>query len=327
MRRRRIETIKAENYEDYLAQLNKIDEEYSKKEKEKEKKVYLINEDDDDDDYFSLNYKMEKEISLEEREKIDEDNLIKNINLIKEEIQNSPLSISSFKTLDSDKNLKKFYLENFENFQEKLKIVVIGKKKSGKTFFIENFENYNNNNNNKENKNNFFNKNCYEPTISLEFKNKIFNNIKIEFIDTNENIINDCIIKTYYDLCNGIIIVSNNLNEDKNFIENQIKKINKNEKILIFENNNNNMNLFNNNDINKVNLFDLESNEKNKFYDFICKLINLKHNLNHLKNSDYFNINEIEEINLNDNNNNNISNKLISLLNEINIEKNNNNKN
>ena len=325
MRRRRIETIKAENYEDYLAQLNKIDEEYSKKEKEKEKKVYLINE-DDDDDYFSLNYKMEKEISLEEREKIDEDNLIKNINLIKEEIQNSPLSISSFKTLDSDKNLKKFYLENFENFQEKLKIVVIGKKKSGKTFFIENFENYNNNNN-KENKNNFFNKNCYEPTISLEFKNKIFNNVKIEFIDTNENIINDCIIKTYYDLCNGIIIVSNNLNEDKNFIENQIKKINKNEKILIFENNNNNMNLFNNNDINKVNLFDLESNEKNKFYDFICKLINLKHNLNHLKNSDYFNINEIEEINLNDNNNNNISNKLISLLNEINIEKNNNNKN
>ena len=326
MRRRRIETIKAENYEDYLAQLNKIDEEYSKKEKEKEKKVYLINEDDDDDDYFSLNYKMEKEISLEEREKIDEDNLIKNINLIKEEIQNSPLSISSFKTLDSDKNLKKFYLENFENFQEKLKIVVIGKKKSGKTFFIENFENYNNNNN-KENKNNFFNKNCYEPTISLEFKNKIFNNIKIEFIDTNENIINDCIIKTYYDLCNGIIIVSNNLNEDKNFIENQIKKINKNEKILIFENNNNNMNLFNNNDINKVNLFDLESNEKNKFYDFICKLINLKHNLNHLKNSDYFNIKENEEINLNDNNNNNISNKLISLLNEINIEKNNNNKN
>ncbi len=323
MRRRRIETIKAENYEDYLAQLNKIDEEYSKKEKEKEKKVYLINE-DDDDDYFSLNYKMEKEISLEEREKIDEDNLIKNINLIKEEIQNSPLSISSFKTLDSDKNLKKFYLENFENFQEKLKIVVIGKKKSGKTFFIENFENYNNNNNNKENKNNFFNKNCYEPTISLEFKNKIFNNIKIEFIDTNENIINDCIIKTYYDLCNGIIIVSNNLNEDKNFIENQIKKINKNEKILIFENNNNNMNLFNN-DINKVNLFDLESNEKNKFYDFICKLINLKHNLNHLKNSDYFK--ENEEINLNDNNNNNISNKLISLLNEINIDNNNNNKN
>ena len=326
MRRRRIETIKAENYEDYLAQLNKIDEEYSKREKEKEKKVYLINE-DDDDDYFSLNYKMEKEISLEEREKIDEDNLIKNINLIKEEIQNSPLSISSFKTLDSDKNLKKFYLENFENFQEKLKIVVIGKKKSGKTFFIENFENYNNNNN-KENKNNFFNKNCYEPTISLEFKNKIFNNIKIEFIDTNENIINDCIIKTYYDLCNGIIIVSNNLNEDKNFIENQIKKINKNEKILIFENNNNNMNLFNYNDINKVNLFDLESNEKNKFYDYICKLINLKHNLNHLKNSDYFNIKENEEINLNDNNNNNnISNKLISLLNEINIDNNNNNKN
>ena len=325
MRRRRIETIKAENYEDYLAQLNKIDEEYSKKEKEKEKKVYLINE-DDDDDYFLLNYKMEKEISLEEREKIDEDNLIKNINLIKEEIQNSPLSISSFKTLDSDKNLKKFYLENFENFQEKLKIVVIGKKKSGKTFFIENFfENYNN----KENKNSFFNKNCYEPTISLEFKNKIFKNVKIEFIDTNENIINDCIIKTYYDLCNGIIIVSNNLNEDKNFIENQIKKINKNEKILIFENNNNNnMNLFNYNDINKVNLFDLESNEKNKFYDFICKLINLKHNLNHLKNSDYFNIKENEEINLNDNNNNNnITNKLISLLNEINIDNNNNNKN
>ena len=320
MRRRRIETIKAENYEDYLEQLNKIDEEYSKKEKEKKNKFYLINE-DDDDDYFSLNYKMEKEISLEEREKIDEDNLIKNINLIKEEIQNSPLSISSFKTLDSDKNLKKFYLENFENFQEKLKIVVIGKKKSGKTFFIENFfENYNN----KENKNSFFNKNCYEPTISLEFKNKIFKNVKIEFIDTNENIINDCIIKTYYDLCNGIIIVSNNLNEDKNFIENQIKKINKNEKILIFENNNNNMNLFNYNDINKVNLFDLESNEKNKFYDFICKLINLKHNLNHSKNSDYFNLKENEEINLNDNNNNNnISNKLISLLNEINIENNN----
>ena len=325
MRRRRIETISAENYEDYLANLNKIDEEYSKKEKENEKKFILLNE-DDDDDYFSLNYKMEKEISLEEREKIDEDNLIKNINLIKEEIQTSPLSISSFKTLDSDKNLKKFYLENFENFQEKLKIVVIGKKKSGKTFFIENFENYNNNNN-KENKNNFFNKNCYEPTISLEFKNKIFNNIKIEFIDTNENIINDCIIKTYYDLCNGIIIVSNNLKEDKNFIENQIKKINKNEKILIFENNNNNMNLFNNNDINKVNLFDLESNEKNKFYDFICKLINLKHNLNHLKNSDYFNLKDNEEINLNDNNNNNISNKLISLLNEINIENNNNSKN
>ena len=152
---------------------------------------------------------MEKQFpSLEEREKIDEDNLIKYINLIKEEIQNSPLSISSMKTFDSDKNLKKFYLENFENF-EKLKIVVIGKKKSGKTFFIENFfENYNN----KENKKSFFNKNCYEPTISLEFKNKIFKNVKIEFIDTNENIINDCIIKTYFDLCNGIIIVSKNLN-------------------------------------------------------------------------------------------------------------------
>jgi len=319
MRRRRIETIKAENYEDYLEQLNKIDEEYSKKEKEKKNKFYLINEEDDDDDYFSLNYKMEKEISLEEREKIDEDNLIKNINLIKEEIQNSPLSISSFKTLDSDKNLKKFYLENFENFQEKLKIVVIGKKKSGKTFFIENFfENYNN----KENKNSFFNKNCYEPTISLEFKNKIFKNVKIEFIDTNENIINDCIIKTYYDLCNGIIIVSNNLNEDKNFIENQIKKINKNEKILIFENNNNNNNINLFNDVNKINLFDFESNEKKIFSYFICKLIKLKQDLNHSKNNDYFNLNENEEINLNDNNN--IPNKLISLLNEINIENNNN---
>ena len=317
-RRRRIETIKAENYEDFLDQLNKIDEEYLKKDfqkKEGKKNIFISN----DEDYFSLDYKMEKTFpSLEEREKIDEDNLIKNINLIKEEIQNSPLSISSMKTFDSDKNLKKFYLENFENF-EKLKIVVIGKKKSGKTFFIENFENYDNNNKK------LFDENFYEPTNSLEFKKKIFNNVKIEFIDTNENIINDCIIKTYFDLCNGIIIVSKNLNEDKNFIENQIKIINKNEKILIFENNNNNIvnlnqNLFNN--INKINLslFDFESSEKNKFNDFICKLIKSK-NINRSKTFDSL-LKENEEINLNDENNNNknIPFKIISLLNEMNFE-------
>ena len=236
MRRRRGETIEADNEEEYLKILYQKDEqnENLSERRKKSQKIIIEEEEDEDEDEYNLlkpcsNYFLEKRIlSIEEQEKKDEDilnNKIKELNLEKYNEKNSMFSKTSLSTIDSfssPEKVSQFYEQNIINFNEKVKIIIIGKAKSGKSLFIEKFSN------NKKDDN--INLGNYNPTISLEYKNTFVNinnsNIKIEFIDTNDNVISSNLIQTYFKICNGYIIITKDLKEDYNFIQEKIILIN-----------------------------------------------------------------------------------------------------
>jgi hypothetical protein len=321
MRRRRIEAIEAENEEEFLeilAKKDEINDNLSSRRKRNKKKFLEINEDENDDEYDLLksnsNYVLEKKsLSIEEQEKIDENelnNVIKELNLEKfnSDFSNSINSISTIESFSSPEKVLKFYEQNIINYDEKLKIIIIGKAKSGKSFFIKQFSKDDNNNN--------FNFNIYNPTISLEFKNTLINinnlNIKIEFIDTNDNIISSNIIQTYYKISNGFIIITKDLKKDFDYINDKISLIkscvnNPNIAIIVNNNFNNskdevnyfpdykqiNINLLNVNKYN-IELIDFINSLRNNNYirkNRNCKTVQCKFNVNVNNNNNSQNFN------------------------------------
>ena len=330
MRRRRIDAIEAENEEEYLkilAKKDEINDNLSSRRKRNKKKFIEIEEDENEDEYDLLksnsNYILEKKsLSIEEQEKLDEDelnNAIKELNLEKQnsEFSNSINSLSTIESFSSPEKVLKFYEQNIINYDEKIKIIIIGKAKSGKSLFIEQFSNDNNNSN--------FNFNIYNPTISLEFKNTLINinnlNIKIEFIDTNDNIISSNIIQTYFKISNGFIIITKDIKDDFNFINEKISLIKSsvNEpNILIIVNNNlikskNEVNYFP--DFKQINIDLLKINKCN------IDLINF---INYIRNNSFIRKNRNSKtvqckLNMNVNNNNNSKN--LNLFKNFKIEK------
>jgi GTPase SAR1 family protein len=163
----------------------------------------------------------------------------------------------------SSDNIENIIMQNLSIHDETIKLMVIGDKAVGKTLFIDNLCTGNNNINNKEdiisnnssnnssNNNNSYNnllnvnkdknKNNshtpipsvtypYKPTQTLEIKRFIFSTlnklIKIELWDTNINILNSPIIKTYFKLCHGFILTCDISNlESIKFLEKQIENI------------------------------------------------------------------------------------------------------
>ena len=130
----------------------------------------------------------------------------------------SPLSNNTtISTLDdTSTEISKFYSQNIINYDDKIKVIVIGKAKTGKSLFIS-----------KLIDKNTTVSDVYAPTTGLDIRktNIVIDglNVKLEVMDTNENIVNSKIIRTYYQVCNGCLIITNDFNKDSEFIEKQIE--------------------------------------------------------------------------------------------------------
>jgi GTPase SAR1 family protein len=274
-----LEKIDEDNLFDLIEKMNK---ELNKLKNKKQKKIFYINFD---------NKKEKRSNSVNYYFNIDETNFNQNLNdsfisMHNENYSNLSLNSSTENSIDlniNDFDYDNFIMQNLKCFDEKIKLIVIGDEKVGKTLFLNKIGIYDN----FKRKNNF-NINEYNPTDCLEI-NKSYvivdkKLIKIESFDTNVKIINSKIIETYYNLCNGFIFVVSNDNINSiNFIENQFKKI-----------------LLNLNNLDKI-LFIVNEKIKDNF-EFINKLKNLYIKYNHdninkfnylsidLKNFNYSNI-------------------------------------
>ena len=274
-----LEKIDEDNLFNLIEKMNK---ELNKLKNKKQKKIFYINFD---------NKKEKRSNSVNYYFNIDETNFNQNLNdsfisMHNENYSNLSLNSSTENSIDlniNDFDYDNFIMQNLKCFDEKIKLIVIGDEKVGKTLFLNKIGIYDN----FKRKNNF-NINEYNPTDCLEI-NKSYvivdkKLIKIESFDTNVKIINSKIIETYYNLCNGFIfLVSNDNINSINFIENQFKKI-----------------LLNLNNLDKI-LFIVNEKIKDNF-EFINKLKNLYIKYNHdninkfnylsidLKNFNYSNI-------------------------------------
>ena len=194
------------------------------------RKPIVRNDSDSDDDYSQLGcsstYTITKKIpSLSEQEKEDEAILCDNINQINNSLKSqgktmlsSPLSNNTtISTLDdTSTEISKFYSQNIINYDDKIKIIVIGKAKTGKSLLISKLIDKNST------------VSCeYAPTTGLDIRKTNISidglNVKLEVMDTNESIVNSKIIRTYYQVCNGCMIVTEDFDKDYEFIEKQVE--------------------------------------------------------------------------------------------------------
>ena len=306
-----LEKIDEDNLFDLIEKMNK---ELNKLKNKKQKKIFYINFD---------NKKEKRSNSVNYYFNIDETNVNQNLNdsfisMHNENYSNLSLNSSTENSIDlniNDFDYDNFIMQNLKYFDEKIKIIVIGDEKVGKTLFLNKIGIYDN----FKRKNNF-NINEYNPTDCLEI-NKSYvivdkKLIKIESFDTNVKIINSKIIETYYNLCNGFIFVVSNDNINSiNFIESQFKKIllkyNNLDKILFivnekikdnFEFMNKLKNLYikynNDDNINKFNYLSIDLKNFNysniKFQTFLKNIISEKSSFNY--ESKFFNFNNDESI-------------------------------
>ena len=167
----------------------------------------------------SEEYKIEvAPIPLEERVKIEEQQLLTMIHQLNVSKKNSEDDSSDEDNLKGGNFSKRIYNlslstlsdeieidENFINqnvitYDDSIKLIVLGEKRVGKSLLVQKLiskENYDYE---------------YKPTTALDIKKTILdiNNkkIKLEMIDTSSSMLNSDIIKTYYQLANGFVIVS-----------------------------------------------------------------------------------------------------------------------
>ena len=167
----------------------------------------------------SEEYKLEvAPIPLEERVKIEEQQLltmIHQLNVSKKNSEDDSSDEDNLKGGNFSKRINNLSLstlsdeieidENFINqnvitYDDSIKLIVLGEKRVGKSLLVQKLiskENYDYE---------------YKPTTALDIKKTILdiNNkkIKLEMIDTSSSMLNSDIIKTYYQLANGFVIVS-----------------------------------------------------------------------------------------------------------------------
>ena len=123
------------------------------------------------------------------------------------------LSTFSNTYLQEDKEI--FISQNLIVYDELLKLIVIGNKSVGKSTFIKKLINEESNG----------------PTMALEINKTIVNvnnkKVKLEFFDTNTQIINSSIIKTYYKISQGYIAIIDSYQNVDNllWLKKQIEEI------------------------------------------------------------------------------------------------------
>ena len=160
---------------------------------------------------------------------------------LKSKFLDNGTSISSSASTHSQSNkIENIICQNLNFTDQSLKLIIIGDKAVGKTKFInnlceENVREVKINENHKE----------YIPTKSLEMKRFNFTSlkklVKIELWDTNVNILASPIIKTYFKICNGFILLCDIANyESVKYLEKQIEillnMLKVNDNIIIFAN-------------------------------------------------------------------------------------------
>lgn len=167
----------------------------------------------------SEEYKIEvAPIPLEERVKIEEQQLltmIHQLNVSKKNSEDDSSDEDNLKGGNFSKRINNLSLstlsdeieidENFINqnvitYDDSIKLIVLGEKRVGKSLLVQKLiskENYDYE---------------YKPTTALDIKKTILDintkKIKLEMIDTSSSMLNSDIIKTYYQLANGFVIVS-----------------------------------------------------------------------------------------------------------------------
>ena len=167
----------------------------------------------------SEEYKIEvAPIPLEERVKIEEQQLltmIHQLNVSKKNSEDDSSDEDNLKGGNFSKRINNLSLstlsdeieidENFINqnvitYDDSIKLIVLGEKRVGKSLLVQKLIS----------KGNYDYE--YKPTTALDIKKTILdiNNkkIKLEMIDTSSSMLNSDIIKTYYQLANGFVIVS-----------------------------------------------------------------------------------------------------------------------
>ena len=167
----------------------------------------------------SEEYKIEvAPIPLEERVKIEEQQLLTMIHQLNVSKKNSEDDSSDEDNLKGGKFSKRinnlslstlsdeieidenFINQNVITYDDSIKLIVLGEKRVGKSLLVQKLIS----------KENYYYE--YKPTTALDIKKTILdiNNkkIKLEMIDTSSSMLNSDIIKTYYQLANGFVIVS-----------------------------------------------------------------------------------------------------------------------
>ena len=190
-------------------------------------------------------------LTLREKEEIEERELENKIKELNEKYKNKELllddnlsedeyndlckksnlsNVSSINTFDSsnfsDDEYKNIILNNVKNYDKTVKIMLIGNKKVGKTFFLSKILNNCND----------YNKYIHTEYLNIKSINCEINNIncKLEFWDSNEDFINSILIKTYYKIAHAFVIIVNE-NSNFEFIKKQVREIQsvkKNDKIF-----------------------------------------------------------------------------------------------
>ena len=190
-----------------------------------EKKVLTLKEQEEEEEQIlekeisnlNLRFKSEnkKDLSLYDKED-DSDNQCDSSDNT-ENPSNSGIN-KSFSQEENDFNFRRSFIsQNITTFDEVIKLIIIGEKKAGKSTFINNIMKNNNNI-----------KNYYSPTTSLEI-NKVIKTIsgqqvQIELWDTCETILNSVIIKTYYRISNGFVVIIHE-NTNMNYIIEHLENI------------------------------------------------------------------------------------------------------
>lgn len=207
---------------------------------------------DDEDEYEGLGvhtkYEMvKKELTLQEKEKEDEMILEKEISNLNNHFRSAKVTdendidkqsldtvdteschsntiIKSFNNTllnEDDENdsisfRRSFLSQNVSICDELIKLIIIGQRKVGKTLFIQQLSNE------------ILPSYEYTPTSSLEITKTVkticHQKVKIELWDTCDYIINSDIIKTYYKITNGFVIIIDK-DTDMNFILNKLEII------------------------------------------------------------------------------------------------------
>lgn len=122
----------------------------------------------------------------------------------------------------SNKNLN-IIMQNLNISEVVLKLIILGDKAVGKTFLVDKIcGNLNSNNDNYAYE--------YKPTQCLEIKSFLHmvdkSTVKVELLDTNINILSSDIIKTYFKLSSGFILLCDIANLDSiKFVEKQVENI------------------------------------------------------------------------------------------------------
>ena len=124
-------------------------------------------------------------------------------------------TLSTFSNTYLQEDKESFISQNLIVYDELVKLIVIGNKSVGKSLFIKKLSNEEMNG----------------PTMTLEINKTIVNvnnkKVKLEFFDTNTQIINSSIIKTYYKISQGYIAIIDSYQSVDNllWLKKQIEEI------------------------------------------------------------------------------------------------------